>query len=32
MLTPAHNFTAMRGDVELTAEVSPCCFMYVCVR
>ena len=28
MLTPAHKFTAMRGDVELTAEVSPCCFMY----
>lgn len=28
MLTPDQKFTAMRGDVELTAEVSPCCFMY----
>ena len=28
MLTQSQKFTAMRGDVELTAEVSPCCFMY----
>jgi hypothetical protein len=28
MLTQTQKFTAMRGDVELTAEVSLCCFIY----
>ncbi|WP_267910663.1 hypothetical protein [Pseudomonas sp. MF6776] len=28
MLSRTQKFTAIQGDVELTAEISPCVFMY----